>query len=280
MIETQTDYQAPETLDAALQLMDSQGYQLLSRGSSALRSTDIKRHNSKLVSLRKVRELTRIDATAGALLIGASATFDQLLQSALVQPCPALVQALQATPEPHQRHSNTLGGAVHEGGLIYAPALAALIALDATAEFVSRTGKASQSIASLGSSGKRTSLTTGTLVSRIDVAAHRLPASLYLPLDPVWGRRPYQGIAIALKLASGQVQELRLVLAGFSDFPLRLSSVEDALQGGPLNAQRSEHAATLLGASHLGTQMQPEQYALHLARVLVRRALTAFSPDN
>ncbi|MCF8167000.1 MAG: FAD binding domain-containing protein [Rhodoferax sp.] len=275
MIENQTDYQAPDTLAAALQLIDQQGYQLLNLGGSTLRSTDIRRQSHKLVSLRKVSGLDAIEDQAGALQIGASATYDQLLQNVPVQQCTALAQALGTTPEPHLRHTNTLGGAVHDGGQMHAPVLAALIALDATAEFVSRAGASSHTVESLGADGNRIAPASGTLLSKVTVVADRLPSSMYLPLDPASGRRPYQGIAVALRMGANGVQEVRLVLAGFSAFPLRLHSVENGLKNGPLDVDRIASAAALLDPFALQTPEQTQDYALHLARVLVRRVLAA-----
>lgn len=272
-MQTQMDYQAPSTIDAALQLIDDQGYQLLGLGSSALRSTDIKPKDLKLVSLRKVEGLAAVQVASGSLQIGATATFDDLLRSGLLGHYPALEQALRATPEPHQRNTCTLGGAVHDGGACFAPVLAALVAYDATAELVSRRGSSSRTFEMLGSGREQQQVASGNLLSKVVVSATGLPVSAYVALDPIAGHRPFQGIAVALNAPGGVIQMIRLVLAGFSGYPMRLSTVETSLIGSALTTEQIEQACGKIDESALQSSTHSSAYHLHLVRALIRKAL-------
>ena len=277
MTAIQTDFQAPGTLEEALQLIQKQGYQLLTQGPSALRSTDVKKHQHLLVSLRNVVGLAEVRTDADALRMGACASFDQLQQSPLVQPYPVLLQALQATSEPHLRHACTLGGALHDGGANYGPVLAALMALDAQAEFLSAAGTSRVAIDSLSPTGMRPPVAAGTLLDHVSLAAGGPGAGAYVALDPVTGSRHHQGIALSLSLSGQQVQDVRLVLAGFTAFPVRLRAVEAALMGVPLGAEQIAKAAQWVDPSVLPQTASSVAYPLHLVQVLVRRVLAPFA---
>jgi CO/xanthine dehydrogenase FAD-binding subunit len=73
------------------------------------------------------------------------------------------------------------------------------------------------------------------------------------------------------------VQDVRLVLAGFSEYPIRLEAAEDTLKGATLSRERVARAADNVDDSLFTTTEQSTQYSLYLARVLIQKVLAPFS---
>jgi CO/xanthine dehydrogenase FAD-binding subunit len=274
------DYIAPNTLKDVLDLIDQDGFQLVTADQSLVNSSNKwTAPQRSLVSLRKVPGLADVKLDAGTLHLGASATYAEILQHEAVQQYPALAQALATIHDPHLRHNCTLGGALHYGGVVHAPVIAALMALDASAGILGRTSQDQQALQSFSQQGQRVPLASGKMVAEIIIQADHLTSSGYLALEQLAGRGPSRGIAVALRQANGRLEDLRLILAGFTEQPIRLREMEVALIGLPLTAERTAAAA----ASHINVltlSLQktnlPTGYLQHLAQVLIRRALGSY----
>jgi len=87
------------------------------------------------------------------------------------------------------------------------------------------------------------------------------------------------GVCALVKVTDGVCEDVRIGLTHMASTPLRASAAEDALRGQPCDAQHIEAAAQLAaeGTSPLGDLNATPEYKRHLARVLVRRALTTAS---
>lgn len=275
MIATQMDYVAPDSLNAVLALIGQHGGRVLTADAALARTTD--RPAGTWVSLRKVAGLATVHQDAGAWRIGALASYAELAHSGVGAQYPVLAQALAAVSEPHWRNHGNISSALHAGGAVHAPVLAALMALDASAVLQSQSGPAQVPLQSFSEQGRRVPLAGDKLLYEVVIAQTQTGSGSYLALEQLSGRAPARGIAVMLRLAGQTVADVRLVLAGFTEQPLRLSAVEAALKGQPLSAEAVAQAAAQLSADHLfltGAAGVPD-YLTQLAKVLVRRALLA-----
>ena len=270
------DYFAPNTLNGVLDLIAQPGYQVLSSDQSLVSTARPGRTlGAALVSLRKVPGLAGVQSESGQLGIGCSVSYADLLAHPATGHYPALTQALAAIPEPHLRNHCTLGGALHFGGQAHAPVLAALMALDAEVLTLSRSASNRTPLQAYSQAGQRVAVESGQLVSEISIPAAHLQVSRYLKLDQLQGRGPARGLALAIRPSATALADIRLVLAGFTEQPIRLTAVEAALVGHPLSADRINTAAGQITAATLPIAAgdTPPAYLHHLATVLIRRAL-------
>lgn len=280
MIGTQFTYEAPDTLKAVLDLIGREGYQVLAPDQSQIQTLAKEPITLRtLVSLRKVPGLATVRHESGQLQIGASASYADLLRSEATGLYPVLAQALATIQDPHLRYNCTLSGALHYGGTPHAPVLAALMALDATAVMLSRTDDIRLPVQSFSQQGRRVPFLAGRLLTAVVVPGTHLTTGTYLALEQLPGRAPAPGIAVTLNRSDQKVSAVRLVLAGFTEQPIRLESVETALVGQPLTADHIAKAADLIDGVSLpvSNAQAPEGYYRHLAKVLIRRALTSLS---
>jgi aerobic carbon-monoxide dehydrogenase medium subunit len=109
---------------------------------------------------------------------------------------------------------------------------------------------------------------------------------VYLPSldDWAWGYEKYArraedwamvGVCALVKSADGSCEDVRIGLTHMGSTPLRATAAEEALRGGPLDADRIASAANQAaeGTDPPGDLNATSEYKRHLARVLTRRAL-------
>ena len=273
MISTSFSYAAPDTLAAALGLLGQAGHQVLPADHSLVsRLRQGGAAGQTLVSLRQVPGLATITEENGQLAIGSSVSYAELIQHESIADYPVLAQALATIQDPHLRHHSTLSGAVHGGGRVHAPVLAALLALDAQAVLHSAAGFQEVPLLQLT---QVSGAAAGTLVTQILLPAGPVAASHYLTAGPARSHYSSQGVAVAQ-----HGDQIRVVLAGFAEQVVRVAAVETALRGQPLTTATiaaaayqldNEPALAAAGAADAG-------YHQHLAKVLVRRALAGLLP--
>jgi carbon-monoxide dehydrogenase medium subunit len=83
------------------------------------------------------------------------------------------------------------------------------------------------------------------------------------------------GVCALVKASGGQCEDVRIGLTHMGSTPLRASAAEEALRGGPLDAERIAAAAEQAaeGTEPPGDLNATPDYKRHLARTLTRRAL-------
>lgn len=102
--------------------------------------------------------------------------------------------------------------------------------------------------------------------------------------DWAWGYEKYArraedwamvGVCTLVKSADGSCEDVRIGLTHMGSTPLRARAAEEALRGGPLDADRIAAAAEQAadGTDPPGDLNATPEYKRHLARVLTRRAL-------
>lgn len=107
-------YASPSSLNEAVALLDAQwGRTAVLAGGTDLLSLmkDDGDDSTRLVNIKKIRELGTIHEENGAYQIGALVTFDQFLtHSALPKRFPALATAVEGVSSPQMRNMGTIGG--------------------------------------------------------------------------------------------------------------------------------------------------------------------------
>jgi carbon-monoxide dehydrogenase medium subunit len=271
------DYEAPETLDAAVRMLHENGEdaKLLAGGHSLLPLMKLRlAAPTLLVDMRLVPGLHHIQRENGSWRIGA------LTRHADVQDTPELgLPAVVASRIADQqvRNRGTIGGSLAHGD----PASdlpGVLLAMEGDVSAQGPGGLRSIAAADLFEDYLTTSLAHDEVITEV-----RLPAT------DAWGhgfekftRRAEDwamvGVcALVKRAADGSCEDVRVALTNMGSTPLRATATEEALRGGALDddsiAAAAEQAAE--GTNPPSDLNATPDYKRHLARVLTRRALIA-----
>lgn len=199
-------------------------------------------HDGWLVDISRTLGLGDISLSDGTLRIGATATLTHLIRSDLIrQHLPVLAQAADLCGSVQIRNRATVGGnaanASPAGDL-----LPVLKCLDASFQVMRRNG-GGESLAfdSLLIGAGRTSLTPGSLITRIDIPlGPRLGRCAFVKL----GRRDDLTISrlnlimeADFDTGAGQFGAVRLVAGAIAPVPLRLDAVADELARKPITQE-------------------------------------------
>jgi CO/xanthine dehydrogenase FAD-binding subunit len=131
-----------------------------------------------VLSLRRVPELhdwhVEGEGAAAQVVLGAATSYATLLDPALAALLPALAQASRTVGGPQIRNTGTVGGNLGTAS----PAgdtLPVLVALDATVELASASGRRSMPVSEFVTGPKQTALAAGELVTAVRVPVARGP---------------------------------------------------------------------------------------------------------
>jgi carbon-monoxide dehydrogenase medium subunit len=231
---------------------------------------------SVIVDVSGVDEMRTVADEGGSLLIGAAVTtYEVMHHDAIKASVPLLSQAAGLVADPAIRHRGTFGGScAHADPAGDLPTVAR--ALDA--EFV---------IA--GAGGRRTVGASEFFVDYFTTAVQpdEVLVAVRVPKLDGWGahyekfHRTAQawaivGVAAAVKVEGGTIAGARVALTNMGPSPVRASSVESALVGGPATAEAIAAAAQSAadGTSPTSDTHAQADFREHLARVLTARAVT------
>ena len=276
MIPAEFDYVAPETLDDAIAALRDGGEdaKLLAGGHSLIPLMKLRlAAPTLLVDLRRVPGLFGIERENGSIRIGALTTHHQVATGEL-----GLTSTAAATIADQQvRNRGTIGGSLAHGD----PASdmpAVLLALEGTVTVRGSSGQREIAAADLFSDYLTTSL-----------AADEVMTEIRLPAPDGWGhgyqkfnrrREDWAMVAVCAavrKGADGSCEDVRIGLTNMGSTPLRATAAENALRGGPLDADTIAAAAAQAaeGTSPPADLNASADYKRHLAQVLCKRALEA-----
>lgn len=276
-------YHSPTTLQEVVALLQSgEGgeVKVLAGGQSLLPLIKLRlAEPSALVDVGKVSELRGIADAGNGIVVGATTTYFEAIDSPVVQRrCPLIVQALRQVGDPQVRARGTIGGSLaHADPAGDLPAVA--LALDAEMRAVGASGQRSIPAASFFTDMLTTALNPDEVLASVKFLAtdtprtgtayvkHRHPASGYAVV----------GIAAVVRLnEDGTCAEARVGITGAGTYATRAQAVERALAGRQLDAASIAAAS---GQAADGLDLMSDTYATdefraHLTRVLTRRALT------
>lgn len=233
---------------------------------------------TRLVNLRAVEAKhaqVSIDADGG-LRIGALTTLSALAcATAARMAVPVLAQTLKTLSNVRVRNMATVGGALAHGDP-HMDLPPVMMALDARVSAVSAAGTRTLPVAELYTGYYETALARNELISEVYLPASAGWCAMYVKLTTRsaddW---PTLGIAVALKITSGVIADVRLVVSAATATPTRLAAAEAELRGKPLNAttlarcgEAAFHEAELLDDAHGSAAYKQTLLRVHLARAV------------
>lgn len=279
MIPSAFDYVRPATLaEAVAALAGSDDAKILGGGQSFIPILRLKLANPELVvDISGIAELREIRDDGDAIVVGAGATHDEVLKSALVRDhAPLLAQASATVADPQVRHRGTFGGALaHADPASDLPGVA--LVYGTTMNIV-------------GPGGARTARASEFFVDYLETALEddEILVSIRIPkLGAGWGthyekfNRVAQAwsivaVAAAVKRENGHIAEARIALTNMGSTHVRATATEQALVGAEATDHAVHSAAQLAaeGTSPASDANAQADYRQELARVLTHRAVS------
>jgi carbon-monoxide dehydrogenase medium subunit len=277
------EYHSPDTLDEALNLFAETGSDIkaLAGGQSLVPAMNFRlARPAVLVDLNRIRALAYIEKDrGGGLRIGAMTRQRAVERSELVaREAPLLFDALPWIAHPQIRNRGTVGGSLaHADPAAELPAV--MVALDALFVLRSRTAVRTVPARSFYTGVLSTELRPDELLTEI-----RIP-----PLAPGTGaafvevsrrRGDFALIGVAVNLVvndAGACESVGIALVSAGDRPILATGAMAVLEGVVAGAAEIEEAARVAAELDIdppGDIHGSPAYRRHLARVLVRRALS------
>lgn len=285
MIPAPFDYVRAGSLDEACRVLAEaeeagEDVKVLAGGQSLLPLLRLRlAYPSALVDVGRLAELRGVEDRDDHVFVGALTTHDEVLRSEVVRELvPLLALATATVADPAVRHRGTFGGSLaHADPAGDLPAVA--LALDCVFVVRSDEGEREVPAADFFVDYLESALDPGEVLVGV-----RVPK-----LGPGWGfhyekfHRTAQswatvGVAAAVRLGEGVVEEARIALTNMGPTPVRARAVETALRGVPLGSPGGERLRQVCDLADEGTSPPADlhgdpAYRRHLARVLTRRAV-------
>jgi len=267
------DYARPETLEGALAVLAEQGPEasVLAGGQSLMPMLNLRMARpGMLVDINRIPGLDAITLAGGVLSIGARARHAEVLASPLVQQAaPMLAQALQHVAHPAIRNRGTLGGSLALADpAAEMPACAAC--LGATIVLASAGGGRRVAAKDFFLGVYATAIEPGELILRVEIPAIATGwTHLFQEVSRRHGDYAMAGLALALRRKGAGIAEARIALCGVESATRRQAEAEAALVAGGIEAA----CQVLGGLDAMGGEEVTAAHRIHLARVLLRRAM-------
>jgi aerobic carbon-monoxide dehydrogenase medium subunit len=267
VIPAKFDYEVAESVDHAVELLDSgKEAKLLAGGHSLLPLMRLRLARPELlVDVGRLSDLSYVREDGDAIAIGALTRYRDLEQSDLLRSeCPILAATAGLVGDPQVRHRGTIGGSVaHCDPASDAPTV--LLALDAELVVRGPGGERRLPVGESFGGFLQTALDPAEVLTEI-----RVPKA-----GGGWAYEKFQRraqdwatVAVAAVQMNGGAH---VGLTNMGAISLRAAGVEEALAGGADPAAASERAAE--GTSPPSDHNGSAEYRQHLVRVLTRRAL-------
>lgn len=248
-------YLRPQTLDELITLRRDHPNARLVAGATDLwlESTQRLKPLSRLIDLSGVDELLKIDAAEHAgqqgWWIGAGVTFDALTPWAHAH-FPAFAHLLHRLGSQQIRHQGTLGGNIANASPI-GDTPPVLLALDAKLRLVSTRGRRDLPLTDFFLDYKRTALADDEVIAAIFVP--QPPPEVQLKVWKLSKRREDDISALLgafyYRVEQGTLQDVRVAFGGMAATPARAPSVEQELEGQPIDAATFAQARAQLEKS-------------------------------
>jgi aerobic carbon-monoxide dehydrogenase medium subunit len=279
VISTAFDYSRATSLDDALaQLSASKGEgKLVAGGHSLIPLMKLRLSEPKaLIDIARIPELSGIRQKGNAIEIGAGTVHhDVATSSVLKQACPMLTEAAASIGDQQVRNRGTLGGSLaHADPAADYPAV--MLALDADINVKGPKGARSVKASDFFQGLFTVDLAKDEII--VSVQFTPVKAAAYAKLHQRASHFAIVGVAAALQVSGGTIQSARIGLTGASSHATRLTNVERALAGKPLNQQSIEEAARNAGAgvSDMNSDIHAsEEYRRAMIAVFTERALSS-----
>ena len=268
-------YARPTVLDEALHVLAG-GSTILAGGTDHYAVRVGKPLDDAILDITAVRGLRGIAESKDHWRIGATTTWTDLIEARLPPVFDGLRLAAREIGGVQIQNSGTLAGNICNASPA-ADGVPALLALDASVELASAQGLRVLRLGQFIIGPRRTQRRTGELLTAIVIPKPKYPAnSHFLKL----GARKYLVISIAMASVvieheGGVVRKARVAVGSCSPVALRLTALEDALCGRPLDPELPQIAK----AAHLAPLMPIDDvrssagYRIDSALTVVKRTL-------
>jgi aerobic carbon-monoxide dehydrogenase medium subunit len=274
MIPLEFEYEAPDSLQGAIQLLagGDEDVKVLAGGHSLIPLMKLRlAAPSLLVDIRKVPGLKGIERSNGDFKVGALTPHAAVENGGL-----GLASLVAGTiADPQVRHRGTIGGSLAHGD----PASdlpAVLLAAEGSVTVTGPSGERTIAAADLFEDYLTTSISDDEILTSVTVPALDGYGYAYEKFNRRAEDWAMVAVAVWVKNEGGTVSDVRVGLTNMGSTPLRATGVEEALRGGSASAEAIAQAAELAaeGTEPPGDLNASPDYKRHLARVLTRRALT------
>jgi carbon-monoxide dehydrogenase medium subunit len=277
VIPTAFEYDRASSLDDAVaKLAAANGSaKLLAGGHSLVPLIKLRLSEPQaLIDISRIPGLSGIKEKDGKIEIGAGTVHYDVASSPLLQKvCPVVSDVAHAIGDPQVRNRGTLGGSLaHADPSADYPAV--MLAIDAEIHMKGPKGwrkvKASDFFKDL--------FTVDLLPDEIIAGVQFAPvkAAAYAKLHQRASHYAIVGVAAALEVSGGKIQSARIGLTGASTHAIRLTKVEEALQGKAATKETIAAAAQNAGADLQAINSDihaSEEYRRAMIPVFTRRAL-------
>ena len=281
MIPAAFDYEAPGSVEEALQLINGAGdrdVKVLAGGQSLIPVLRLRMNAPDLVvDLGRIAELRGVRDDGDAIAIGAMTTHDDVTREPLIRQHALLLSLAAATvADPQVRHRGTFGGSLaHADPAADMPAPA--LALGCEFVIAGPSGRRTVAASDFFTDLFTTAIGEGELLVEVRVPKHTGWGAHYEKFNHVAHTWSIVGVAAAVRVDGGTIAEARVALTNMGLVPLRATAVESALVGQPATAEAIRAAAQNAdqGTNPMSDANADEEYRRHLAKVLTGRAVLA-----
>lgn len=286
MIRAPFDLHTPSTIDEAVRVLADcrrrgEDAKLLAGGQSLLPALNLGlAMPAHVVSLNHVAGLDSVRHDTDTLAIGARTTHAQLAASDLVQTrCPILAETAAGIGDVQVRNRGTLGGSLgHCDPAADYPAV--LLLLDAEMCLTGPNGERNVAVQDFFVDYMTTSLAEDEVLTEVRVPIPSQGSGMaYRKFTRVEGGFAIVGVAASVSLRpDGMLRSVRIGLCGGAAVPVRVSAVEDGMQGRtPDDTWLDEVAAAAYAAARdpVAELHAAADYKREMIRVFTRRAAAA-----
>ena len=278
MIPSEFDYTAPESIEEALAALAQAGDdgKILAGGQSLIPILRLRMNTpEQIIDLGRIPALREVTEEGDTIVIGATATHEEVRRHPLVQEHAGLLsQTLAQVGDPQVRHRGTLGGALAHAD----PAGdlgSAAVALDAEFEIAGADGRRTVAAADFFEDYLTTAIGEGEVLVSVSFPKSGDYKTHYQKFNRMAQAWATVGVAVAIKVDGDTISDARVGLTNMGSVPLRASGVEAELKGKPATDETFKAAAEKAdeGTSPTDDLSAKADYRKHLAKVLTRRAL-------
>jgi len=239
-------------------------------------------HYERLVNIKTIPDLDRVERQDGVISIGALATHRRLATDEILnQQLPALVAMEKKVANIRVREVGTIGGNLCFAEPHADPG-ALLLALGAKLVAAKATGSREIPIERFFIDAYENALEADELLTAIRVPLMP-PRSAAAYLKFGYLERPSVGVALFLSLDGGAVGEARIAVGSAGPTPRRIEAAEEILRGKPIDeaSRRIEEAGRIAGeASDAISDLHgSKDYKEHIVGVLLKRAFAQAVKD-
>jgi len=279
----------PESLKEAVELLSRYGPDgaiVLAGGTDLIvRMKEGAIRPGKIVLLEKIQSLKGISSSEKTIRIGSRTTFREIISSEEIRKkAPLLASACGNIGSPPLRNRGTIGGNIANASPC-ADAVTALVALEAKAFLVSKSGERSLSLDKCFKGPKETNFRSSEILTHVEFAIPEEPQNcFYLSL----GQRKALSInklSVACQMsfnAGGAVQKARVAYGAVAPTVLRGIKVETYLKGKKLVPPVLDHSLALAESEVMPIDdiRSSAKYRRKMIGVLLRRGLESLIKIN